>query len=720
MTTLSQRPALSGRRRTSGALTPQAAPITLDPASNIGATVLGTDGLYYYSDGLVWQVPIRDIAVSRPRPLSAPSEADNARLGLTPYYSPLGAEQTGVEYEVYLTDSIAGAPFLARQIAGSAVSVYNILYPQDGLVPGQAFWWRARYSGDLDGIAVLSDWTSPLQRQVFPAPISRPVPQQFDGEVTGLLSVAPFASFLGLAFQATEFQVWTADGSALVAAHRTAPGLAWSPLPIAPDGAIAPATPYTWRARFEASDGTATPVVSEWSNLRAFSVGAAETVYVVDPAISATTAITLYTVTGDVTVDWGDGTSDTHTGDGALTHTYEDTSALCTVTVAGRFRDFRLGLDSNSVNRDMVVRINSLGYGHGLTTTRGIFRNDTGTSENLKAVPATIPNTITELYLHHLNLKTADGTKLNLGAWATAQVTSLTFRQARITGGAGIEGWNVSAINGFKTFDTCIFPEDDPVDLSAWILDTPTSLKEMFTGARGLTSGARAGVTGLPRIPDATVLAADSFLRNARIDAPIDGINFAACRNFARFVEANTVFDQDLGGIALNPAITSFDMKIEALSEETYSRSLIGWANTVYGQQHLGGPYGLLLSTVARRYNDAIYAPGRRFTNAVEARVFLVAPRGCEITGALNADHNGLYSVDSASGDYLKDDGSNHRFTRIGTLWTLMDPGGEVVSSTPFDMPEPYLATGWTGSLTIAQLRRWGAAWTITGDIDAS
>ena len=57
------------------------------------------------------------------------------------------------------------------------------------------------------------------------------------------------------------------------------------------------------------------------------------------------------------------------------------------------------------------------------------------------------------------------------------------------------------------------------------------------------------------------------------------------------------------------------------MSTENYSRTLIGWANSVAANN--SAPAGITLGAAGRTYNDTAYVSGQTYNNAVAARAYL-------------------------------------------------------------------------------------------------
>jgi hypothetical protein len=105
---------------------------------------------------------------------------------------------------------------------------------------------------------------------------------------------------------------------------------------------------------------------------------------------------------------------------------------------------------------------------------------------------------------------------------------------------------------------------------------------------------------------------------------------------FNTFLNA-TSFNQDIGGWQLNTSLTNMTAMLNncGMSEENYSRTLMGWANQVSLND---GPINVTLGALGRQYSDINYTTGGTFNNGVDARAYLIS-RGWAITGDTRIDY---------------------------------------------------------------------------------
>jgi hypothetical protein len=113
--------------------------------------------------------------------------------------------------------------------------------------------------------------------------------------------------------------------------------------------------------------------------------------------------------------------------------------------------------------------------------------------------------------------------------------------------------------------------------------------------------------------------------------------DFSSVLSFQSCFQNATSFNQDIGGWQLNSALTDMAFMLDncGMSEENYSRTLIGWANQVFQND---SPINVTLGSLNRTYSDISYTTGGEFNNAVAARAYLVS-RGWNITGDSRVDY---------------------------------------------------------------------------------
>jgi surface protein len=184
-----------------------------------------------------------------------------------------------------------------------------------------------------------------------------------------------------------------------------------------------------------------------------------------------TVAIPLYG-TVNVTVDWGDGTTETYTTEGKKNHTYA-VDGIYTVNITGTLTRYGF-LWFDSSHAEKLVRVTSFGD-LGITSLNGAF----SFALNLIEVPATIPSSVTDIGYMFLKARSFNG---DLSSWDVSQVTQMgnVFEDASSFNG-DLSTWNL----GNVTLMTSMFRNATTFnsDISAWNVSQVTDMTGMFSGA---------------------------------------------------------------------------------------------------------------------------------------------------------------------------------------------------------------------------------------------
>lgn len=475
----------TGRGRFVGQSLIYPVPIPLDAAQYFGAAVVGEDGQFYYSNGLEWIVPIEDNEILRPSGLVPFSINERTQLRLTTFRSPAGLEQTGTIFEI----SSNGVDFdgaLTRIIPGFG-NAYQLEFPEDGFGPGDRVLWRAAYTGTG---GAQSNFSVPYA-QTFPELISRPSPITRENAITGTVRVTDFesAAIFGYGYGETQTEFYAPDATPGIDAPLitvTQTGGAITTVPIPP---LVPAANYLWRSRYGGRLNASAPLIySDWSSPRVFFLGAASLILTYD--LDLATARTIHIPLGggtvnnplNVTIDWGDGSSEPFTVAGIKPHTYaEGVGPRVTVTLTGRLDWYGT---SQPIDQAGLVRVENIGFAMGLTSLRGAFRQ---TTTALEYITPNIPETVTSFEeLFQESLCAAD-----LRDMDTRNITTLRRIFFRSDGtGPNCANWHVGRVEDvFQAFADSQM--NSPFSLGNW--ESLTSMEEMFVQTIGDYYGGRDG-----------------------------------------------------------------------------------------------------------------------------------------------------------------------------------------------------------------------------------
>jgi hypothetical protein len=532
----------TGRGRFVGQSLIYPVPIPLDAAQYFGAAVVGENGQFYYSNGLEWIVPIEDNEILRPSALVPFSVDERTQLRLTTFRSPAGLEQAGIIFEI----SSNGVDFdgaLTRIVPGFG-NTYQLEFPEDGFGPGDRVLWRAAYTGTS---GAQSNFSVPYA-QTFPELISLPTPITRENAITGTVRITDFesASLFGYGYGETQTEFYAPDATPGVDAPLTTvthTGGAITTVPIPP---LEPAANYLWRSRYGGRLNASAPMIySAWSSPRSFFLGAASLILTYDLALA--TARTIYIPLGggtvnnplDVSIDWGDGTSERFTTFGIKPHTYDEgLGPRITVTITGRLDWYGT---TQPIDQAGLIRVENIGFAMGLTSLHGAFRQ---TTTALEYITPNIPETVTSFEeLFQESACAADLRDLD-----TRNITILRRIFYRSNGtGPNCTNWDVGRVEDvFQTFADSQM--NSPFSLGNW--ESLTSMEQMFVQTIGDYYGGRDGrvrfnqpiaswdvsrITNM-RLMFGCTMRANAGKIGAAFNQPLNGWNVSAVQNFEGFM----------------------------------------------------------------------------------------------------------------------------------------------------------------------------------------
>jgi surface protein len=263
--------------------------------------------------------------------------------------------------------------------------------------------------------------------------------------------------------------------------------------------------------------------------------------------------------TVDVTVDWGDGTSDVYTTNGTKTHSYNDlgeNDGVFIVRISGTLTQF--GSGTTTLSRPELTKCLSFGT-IGITSLDGAFRN----CANLTEVPAVLPSGVDSLARMFLQATAfnqniggwdtssvtimqgmfngATAFNQNIGGWDTSSVTNTSFMFNNATAfNQNIGGWDTSSVtfmqgmfNGATAFNQ---------NIGGWDTSSVTTMNSMFQGATAFNQDIGGWDTS-------SVTAMSSMFQSATsFNQDIGGWDTSSVTNMSSMFQSATSFNQDIGG----------------------------------------------------------------------------------------------------------------------------------------------------------------------------
>lgn len=255
-------------------------------------------------------------------------------------------------------------------------------------------------------------------------------------------------------------------------------------------------------------------------------------VLVFDTNLEAGTEVTLPLYgTVNVTVDWGDGSSDTYTTTGNKSHTYASEGEY-TVRIRGSLTQFGNGSNTYT-NAPKLSQVTDFGE-LGLTSLSGAFRN----ASNLTVVPNTIPSTVTDVSRLFHN---ATSFNHDISSWNMTNVLNMSSMFAYATSfNQPIGSWNTSNVtnmSGMFHFAGNAFNQD----IGSWNTSNVTDMSVMFYSATGFNQDIGSWDTSKVTLMNHLFYGASAFNQD------ISGWNTGNVTTmFYMFMNA-TAFNQDIG-----------------------------------------------------------------------------------------------------------------------------------------------------------------------------
>ena len=360
----------------------------------------------------------------------------------------------------------------------------------------------------------------------------------------------------------------------------------------------------------------------------------------------------------NATINWGDGTSESYTQSGGnVSHTYW-TPGVYDIKISGIFPALAF---NNANDRLKVMKVKNWGN-IVWADTIGMFWG----CANLEVTATDIPNftsnrssanmfrdcsslvgnsTIGSWNMSNVAnmLAMFQGAVLfnqNISSWDTSKVTSMaqmfsgatSFNQpigswnisgntnlnqmfaSATTFNQNISSWNTSNVTNMAN----VFRQATSFNqnISSWDTRKVTNFTNMFAGSpfnQNISSWITSGATGMGGM----------FSGATAFNQDISSWNVTNVSNMVAMFSGATAFNQNIGSWILRTASLNMSNMLSncGMSTENYSRTLIGWANSISTRGNL--PANIFLGAVGRTYNCINYVTGQTYNTAVAARTYL-------------------------------------------------------------------------------------------------
>ena len=257
----------------------------------------------------------------------------------------------------------------------------------------------------------------------------------------------------------------------------------------------------------------------------------------------------------DVTVDWGDGDSNTYTTAGNHEHEYT-AEGIYTVSISGTLERFG---NSNPItpNVDKIVRVTSFGD-IGLTSLYCAFKR----AANLVEMPVELPSTVRNLGNMFF---AASNFNFDISSWDVSQVTDMSYMFCAATKfNQDISKWNVASVTNTNTMFssaeafnqniggwdvskltdmTAMFSNATSFnqDISSWDVSSVTSMERMFSSAKAFNQNI--GGWDVSKVTNMS----DMFSYATSFNQDISSWNVSAVTNMEGMFYSAVVFNQDIG-----------------------------------------------------------------------------------------------------------------------------------------------------------------------------
>jgi surface protein len=263
------------------------------------------------------------------------------------------------------------------------------------------------------------------------------------------------------------------------------------------------------------------------------------------------------------TIDWGDGTRETHTTTGFKTKTYAN-PGVYVVQISGTMRTLQFGGGASSTNNKLKL-VRCLSFGEiGITSLNSGF----GNCPNLIQCPASLPRESSVTTLAACFSGCSGFNDARIAGWNTAAVTGMNgvFQNATAFN-APIGSWNTASVSNMFSAFAGAAAFNAPI--GSWNTGSVTSMQSMFSGAsafnQDISGWNTASVTNLTA----------AFLNATAFNQPIGGWNTAAVTAMDTMFNGATAFNQPIGN--WNVANVSSMSGMFGGTGHAFAQDISGW-----------------------------------------------------------------------------------------------------------------------------------------------
>jgi surface protein len=272
--------------------------------------------------------------------------------------------------------------------------------------------------------------------------------------------------------------------------------------------------------------------------------------------------------TVNCTIDWGDGTSETHTTTGFKTKTYAN-PGVYVVQISGTMTTLDHGLGASTTNNKAKL-VRCLSFGNvGLTSLNSAFRS----CPNFIQCPPSLPTTSNVANLAACFTGCTAFNDARVVNWNTQHAFTFFFMFRDCPNfNQPIGGWNTASVNNIASmfFNASAFNQP----IGGWNTSSVTTMAECFLGASAFNQPIDSWQTS------SVTTMFEMFRNTGNFNQPIGSWNTAAVTNMGGMFNNATAFNQDISNWDIRKVTTMASMFTgSAWGTANYDAALEDWAD---------------------------------------------------------------------------------------------------------------------------------------------